>query len=83
MIFMKCTGVLEDEKVLQLFYDADYRKQRDHQKRIQDCTSKQLMKGNDCFFLAEFEDDIREVSIGAIVDNLDGFEKKCIDSCLL
>ena len=76
MIFMKCTGVLEDEKVLQLFYDADYRKQRDHQKRIQDCTSKQLMKGNDCFFLAEFEDDIREVSIGAIVDNLDGFEKK-------
>ena len=72
MLLVKCTGEIFGKEILQKFAETDHRKQREFERSIQKITNKQIPEGLPFYFIAD-EDEGR-VTIGALVDRIDGFE---------
>ena len=70
MIYMRCWGSCEEDEVLIKYKEPE----RKFERELQNITKKQLVKGNDFFFLSKVEERLFE--IGAVIESYDGLEKK-------
>jgi hypothetical protein len=72
MLLIKCTGEILDKEIIQKFAETDHRKQRELERSIQKVTNKQILEGLPFYFIAD--EDEGSVTIGALVDRLEGLE---------
>lgn len=72
MLLVKCTGEILDKEIIQKFAETDHRKQREFERSIQKITNMQILEGLPFYFIAD--EDEGSVTIGALVDRLEGLE---------
>ena len=74
MLFVRCDGELVNKEIFQILFDCGNRESSKNERNIQMITKRQLLVGNECFFISDMDEG--QITIGAIVDSFSCFHRK-------